>query len=61
MGEHIDKAKGKIKQAVGKAIGDDDMVADGKIDVAKGAVKGAVQDVKDAANKAKDAIKDAID
>jgi len=59
MGELIDKAKGKIKQAVGGAIGDDKLVREGKRDELKGKVKGAVADVKDAARDAKDAIKNA--
>ena len=61
MGEIFDKTKGKIKQAVGKATGNDKLVRDGKVDVAKGNVKGVVADVKHAAKKAKDDIKDAID
>jgi uncharacterized protein YjbJ (UPF0337 family) len=61
MGEIFDKTKGKIKQAVGNATGNDKLVREGKIDVAKGNVKGAVADVKDAAKKAKDAVADAID
>jgi len=61
MGEHIDKAKGEIKQAVGKLIGDDKLVREGKRDVVKGKIKGAVADVKDAAKDAKDAIEDALD
>jgi len=61
MGENIDKAKGKIKQAAGKLIGDDKLVREGKRDVIKGTIKGAVADVKDAAKGAKDAIEDALD
>ena len=61
MGEIIDKTKGKIKQAVGKLTGDDKLVREGKRDVIKGQIKGAVEDVKGAAKDAKETIEDAID
>ncbi len=61
MGEFTDKAKGKIKQAVGKATGNDDLVTEGKIDVAKGNIKGAVNDVKEAGKDAKRKVEDALD
>ena len=54
MGEIIDKAKGKIKQAVGAAAGDKKLEREGKLDEAKGKVKGAVEGVKQAV---KDAVK----
>jgi uncharacterized protein YjbJ (UPF0337 family) len=54
MGELIDKAKGKIKQAEGKLTGDQQRVNQGKVDEAKGKVKGAVEDIKHAV---KDAVK----
>ena len=53
MGEHTDKTKGKIKQAVGGLTGDKKLVHEGKRDEFKGRVKGAVNDVKDAATKKK--------
>jgi uncharacterized protein YjbJ (UPF0337 family) len=60
--EHIqgtaDKAKSAIKDTAGKAMGDREMQAEGKIDKAKGAVHSAVGDAKDAiknANKKLDA------
>jgi uncharacterized protein YjbJ (UPF0337 family) len=46
MGEIIDKVKGKIKQAAGAASGDKKLEREGKLDEAKGKVKGAVEDVK---------------
>ncbi len=65
MGEHIDKAKGEIKKAIGTVTGDEKLVREGKRDVVKGKIKGAVEDVKDAAKDAakdaKHAIKDALD
>jgi uncharacterized protein YjbJ (UPF0337 family) len=46
MGEIIDKVKGKIKQAAGVLAGDKKLEREGKVDEAKGEVKGAVEDVK---------------
>lgn len=54
MGEIIDKAKGKIKQAIGSATGNSKLEREGKIDEAKGDVKGVAKDVKRAV---KDAVK----
>ena len=48
MGEIIDKAKGKMKRAVGILTGDKKVEREGKVDEAKGKVKGAVEDVKHA-------------
>jgi uncharacterized protein YjbJ (UPF0337 family) len=53
MGELIDKAKGKIKQAVGALGGDKSLKREGEVDETKGNVKGAVED-------AKHAVKDAV-
>jgi uncharacterized protein YjbJ (UPF0337 family) len=54
--EHIkgaaDKAKGAVKDAVGKMTGDKEMQAEGKFDKAKGAAHQAVGDAKDAARRA---------
>ena len=46
MGELIDKVKGKIKQAAGSLSGDKTLKAEGKIDEAKGTMKGAMEDIK---------------
>jgi uncharacterized protein YjbJ (UPF0337 family) len=51
MGEIIDKVKGKIKQAAGALAGDKKLENEGRVDEAKGKVKGAVQGVKDAIRK----------
>ena len=48
----VDKAKGAIKDAVGKAMGDKRMQAEGKLDKAKGAARDALGDLKDAAREA---------
>ena len=50
----MDKAKGKAKEALGNVTGDEEKVAEGKADQAKG-------DLKNAAEKAKDAAKDVFD
>jgi uncharacterized protein YjbJ (UPF0337 family) len=51
MREVRDKTKGKIKQAAGALAGDKKLEQEGKVDSAKGKVKGAVEDVKQAVKK----------
>jgi len=55
MGELIDKAKGNIKQAAGVITGNKKLENEGKVDQAKGKIKGAFEDskhaVKEAVNK----------
>ena len=46
MGEWTDKAKGRVKQAVGGATGDRELQAEGHVDETKGKAKGVVEDVK---------------
>ena len=46
MGEIIDKVKGKIKQTAGAATGDKKLEREGKLDTAKGKVKGAFEGAK---------------
>ena len=48
MSNAAEDMKGKAKEAVGSATGDDQMEADGKMDQAEAAVKDKVEDVKDA-------------
>ncbi len=52
MGEIIDKVKGKIKHTAGAITGDKQLENEGKLDEAKGKVKGAVEDVKHAIKEA---------
>ena len=52
MGEIIDKVKGKIKQAAGAMAGDKKLEREGKVDEAKGKVKGAIEEIKHAAKEA---------
>lgn len=53
--EHVkgaaDKAKGAIKEAAGKVIGDKKLQSEGKVDKVKGEVHKAVGDAKDALKK----------
>jgi len=51
MGEIIYKTKGKIKQVAGALAGNDKLKAEGEIDELKGAVKGAVEDIKHASKR----------
>lgn len=46
MGEHKDKLKGKAKQIVGRATGNRQMEGEGLGLQGRGAVRGAVKDVK---------------
>jgi uncharacterized protein YjbJ (UPF0337 family) len=48
-----DEAKGRIKEAAGDLTGDKDLKREGKVDRAEGSVK-------DAADKAGDKVKDAL-
>ncbi len=48
MGEIIDKVKGNIKQAAGVVKGDKKLEDEGKVDLAKGKVKGAFEEAKHA-------------
>ena len=52
MGELIDKAKGNIKKAAGAIAGDKKLENEGKVDQAKGNVKGAFEDAKQAVKQA---------
>jgi uncharacterized protein YjbJ (UPF0337 family) len=56
--EHVkgaaDKAKGAVKDTVGKMTGDTKMQAEGKMDKAKGTARNIAGDVKDAARDATD-------
>ncbi len=52
MGELIDKVKGNIKEAAGVIAGDKDLENEGKVDQAKGAVKGAFEEAKHAVKEA---------
>ncbi|MGW7435351.1 CsbD family protein [Streptomyces sp. NPDC054849] len=44
---HAEQAKGKVKETVGRAVGNERMTAEGKADQAKGKTREAKEDVKD--------------
>ena len=52
-----DKIKGAVKEGAGKLTGDKRTEAEGKTDRAKGDVKGAARDAKDAATGVGDSLK----
>lgn len=60
MGENLDQAKGRVKQAAGDLTGNDDLKREGKADELGGKVKEFVDDIKDKANEAVDAVKDKL-
>jgi uncharacterized protein YjbJ (UPF0337 family) len=53
MGENIDEAKGRAKEATGDLTGDDKLKREGKVDRATSSVKDKIGD---AADKVKDTI-----
>ncbi len=52
----MDKAKGAIKDGIGKLTGDEKMQAEGKMDKAEGGAKSTVGGAKDAVRDAADKI-----
>ena len=60
MGKEIDKAKGKVEQAVGDLTGNKDLKKRGKADERAGKAKGFVADVKDKADNVVDTVKDKV-
>ncbi len=53
VGEYTDKAKGRVKQAIGDLTGNKKLKQEGELDELKGKAKGAVKAVKRAVKKAK--------
>jgi uncharacterized protein YjbJ (UPF0337 family) len=53
MGENLDDAKGRVKEAAGDLTDDDSLKNEGKVDQATGTVK---EKVGDAADKVKDVV-----
>lgn len=60
MSGKTDKAKGRVKEAVGALTGDRKLKREGKLDQAAGNVKDAAEKAKDAAEKAVDRLKDSL-
>ncbi len=61
MGENLDQAKGRVKQAAGDLTDDPDLKSEGKKDELGGKVKEKLDDVRDKAHDAVDALKDKLD
>jgi uncharacterized protein YjbJ (UPF0337 family) len=61
MGENLDQAKGRVKQAAGDLVDDDQLKKEGKLDELGGKVKEGMDTVKDKAHDAVDKIKDKVD
>ena len=61
MGENLDQAKGRVKQAVGDLVDDDQLKKEGKLDELGGKIKEGMDTVKDKAHDAVDKIKDTVD
>jgi uncharacterized protein YjbJ (UPF0337 family) len=60
MGENTDKAKGRVKEAVGDLTDNERLEREGKLDQASGDVKGAVEDAKDRVDEGVDAVRDKL-
>jgi uncharacterized protein YjbJ (UPF0337 family) len=61
MGEQTDRAKGRIKQAAGDLSGDEGLRDEGRDDERAGEAKGLLNDLKEKADGAVDAIKGRVD
>ncbi|MFI0238795.1 CsbD family protein [Streptomyces sp. NPDC016845] len=59
MGENaMDKAKGKAKEMLGQATGNERMKSEGKVDQAKGKARETADDMRDRAEGARDSLRD---
>ncbi|GGV37534.1 CsbD family protein [Streptomyces spectabilis] len=57
----VDKAKGKAKEMVGKATGNDRMEAEGKTDQAKAKMREAADEARERAQGVRDSLRDRDD
>ena len=60
MGDDLDQAKGRVKQAVGDLTDDDDLRREGKVDEQAGKAKEKVGEMKDKVEDAIDRAKDKL-
>jgi uncharacterized protein YjbJ (UPF0337 family) len=58
MGENLDQAKGRVKQAAGDLTDDERLKEEGKLDEMGGKAKEAIEGLKDKAEGVVDAVKD---
>ena len=61
MGEHSDKVSGRVKQAAGALVGDEDLKREGEYQEQKGRLKGHVDEAGDKAQDAAEDVKHKID
>ena len=61
MGENMDQAKGRVKQAAGDLTDDDDLKREGKSDELLGKAKDKLDGLRDKADDAIDSVKDKVD
>ena len=61
MGENLDQAKGRVKQAAGDLTDNDRLKDEGKADELGGKVKETLDSVRDMAHDAVDSVKDRLD
>ena len=61
MGENIDQAKGRVKQAAGDLTDNDDLKREGKGDELLGKAKEALDDLREKADDAMDRVKERVD
>ncbi len=60
MGENLDDAKGRVKEAAGDLTDDKDLKREGKLDRAGAAVKGKAGDAADKVSEVVDTAKDKL-
>jgi uncharacterized protein YjbJ (UPF0337 family) len=60
MGEHIDEAKGRAKQAAGDLTDDEKLRREGKVDRASSSVKDKIDDAADKVSETLDDVADRI-
>jgi uncharacterized protein YjbJ (UPF0337 family) len=60
MGQNLDEAKGRVKEAAGDLTNDDDLKREGKLDRAGASVKDKVGDIADKIGDAVDSAKDKL-
>ncbi|HEY2813588.1 MAG TPA: CsbD family protein [Acidimicrobiales bacterium] len=60
MGNNIDDAKGRVKEAAGDLTDDDDLKREGKADQAGSKVKQVAEDAKEKVEDAVDSVKDKL-
>lgn len=61
MGENIDQAKGRVKQAAGDLTDNGGLKREGKADELTGKAKGVLDDLRDKAEDAMDKVKEKVD